>query len=391
MGRIIGVHLDVDPCAGGEYQWWLSMLGALSEINREGKHKVIIFADRNKHSEIAHRYNLELVDFPKLGSKLQYAVNRLFEKRMPTEIYKKICFLWFPKLKKIKNRNVDIWITKTLKGVKKGLGVSCVSPIFDLMYLYLPEFPEVVEDIASRERTTKDLCMRADVLLADSIIGKKQIVESFGRYRDDLAQRVKILPYIPADYIYKRTEAVGFVKPFEKYLVYPAQLWKHKNHINLLKAINMLKEEGINVNIVFAGSEKNAGKDIWNYIEECDLICQVKILGYVTNEEIVSLYVNARAMIYPSFFGPTNIPPLEAMQLGCPSAISDVYGMPDQVGDAALLFDPKNVDEIKCCIKQLWEDDLLCDKLREMGYARSKAYGKKEFKKNIEEIINGID
>ena len=65
----------------------------------------------------------------------------------------------------------------------------------------------------------------------------------------------------------------------------------------------------------------------------------------------------------PSYFGPTNIPPLEAMALGCPVAVSNKYAMPEQVGDAGLLFDPDSPEEIAKCIKAMWLDDKLRQKM----------------------------
>ena len=61
----------------------------------------------------------------------------------------------------------------------------------------------------------------------------------------------------------------------------------------------------------------------------------VKILGYVLNEEMVWLYRHARAMVMPTHLGPKNIPQLEAIELGCPVATSRIYGLPEQVRDGA--------------------------------------------------------
>ena len=52
---------------------------------------------------------------------------------------------------------------------------------------------------------------------------------------------------------------------------------------------------------------------------------------------MISFYKYAVALVMPTFFGPTNIPPLEAFALGCPVITSNIYGIPEQVGDAALL------------------------------------------------------
>ena len=90
----------------------------------------------------------------------------------------------------------------------------------------------------------------------------------------------------------------------------------------------------------------------------------------------------------PTLFGPTNIPQLEAFELGCPVATSNIYGIPEQVGDAALLFNPESVDEIAGCIEKLWEDDKLCTELIEKGEKRAAKWGQKEFTEILLEYIS---
>jgi len=92
----------------------------------------------------------------------------------------------------------------------------------------------------------------------------------------------------------------------------------------------------------------------------------------------------------PTFFGPTNIPQLEAFALGCPVATSRIYGIPDQVGDAALLFDPASVDEIYEALVRLWTDDALCAVLKARGYAHAKRWGRPQFRGRVREIIEAL-
>jgi glycosyltransferase involved in cell wall biosynthesis len=92
----------------------------------------------------------------------------------------------------------------------------------------------------------------------------------------------------------------------------------------------------------------------------------------------------------PTHFGPTNIPPLEAFLVGCPVAVSGIYGIPEQVGDAALLFDPESVEEIAKCIERLWTDDALCVMLAAQGKQRAAAWGQEQFNARLREIIDVV-
>ena len=92
----------------------------------------------------------------------------------------------------------------------------------------------------------------------------------------------------------------------------------------------------------------------------------------------------------PSFFGPTNIPQLEAFATGCPVATSRIYGVPEQVGDAALLFDPRSVDEIHDCLLRLWTDDDLCKELAAKGREHAARWGQPQFRERLREIIDEL-
>lgn len=141
------------------------------------------------------------------------------------------------------------------------------------------------------------------------------------------------------------------------------------------------------MNLVLVGSEQNNRKNIEKMIQAEELDNQVRILGYVSNDEMVYLYQHARAMVMPTFFGPTNIPPLEGFALGCPVATSRIYGLPEQVGDAALLFDPHSVEEIADCIDRLWTNDVLCAELVEKGKRKSELWGPEAYQKAFIDII----
>jgi len=113
----------------------------------------------------------------------------------------------------------------------------------------------------------------------------------------------------------------------------------------------------------------------------------IKILDYIPNKHMPELYKAARAMIMPTFFGPTNIPPLEAMALGCPVAISNIYAMPKQIGEAGLVFDPNSIDEIVNTMISLWTDDTLVKSLRQKGLKKSKGWQQSQFNTRFINII----
>ena len=106
--------------------------------------------------------------------------------------------------------------------------------------------------------------------------------------------------------------------------------------------------------------------------------------------DMASLYRHARGLVMPTFFGPTNIPPLEAFAVGCPVAVSSVYGMPEQLGDAALYFDPTSVYEIAACVRKLWVDDSTRQTLIDRGTAHHNAWCQPHFNARFAEILEQL-
>jgi glycosyltransferase involved in cell wall biosynthesis len=239
-----------------------------------------------------------------------------------------------------------------------------------------------------RERHYRTVCADAVGILVDSELGRRHVVESYDRD----PETVFVLPFAPPTYLLN-TADVNVKEKYglpDRYLFYPAQFWEHKNHIRLIEAVARTKEGALPVKLVLAGSPKNAYRRVVSRIEELGLEGDVFILGYVPNEDLSALYRHAVATVFVSLLGPTNIPPLEAMAVGSPLIVSNVYAMPEQVGDAALLVDPMDVEDIANKIALLWGGVSLRERLIERGHARSAAWTEEQFSARLTAIIERV-
>jgi glycosyltransferase involved in cell wall biosynthesis len=136
----------------------------------------------------------------------------------------------------------------------------------------------------------------------------------------------------------------GVRRPF---LFYPAQFWAHKNHTAALHVLARLNDErDERLQLVLVGSDKGTLDHVHATAARLGVEADVLYLGFIDQDDLVSLYRRAHALIYLSFFGPSNLPPLEACALGCPVVCADVPGMRLQLGDAALFAAPTDVDGI---------------------------------------------
>jgi len=114
---------------------------------------------------------------------------------------------------------------------------------------------------------------------------------------------------------------------------------------------------------------------------------QAHYLGYVPDEDMASLYAEATGLVMPTFFGPTNIPILEAWAFGCPVITSDIRGVQEQVGDAGLLVDIRSVEAIAAGMLRVWRDDLLREELAKRGRRRLESYSPEEFQRRLSDVV----
>lgn len=356
----IGVILDSEPAIGGSFQYALSLTEAVVFAAQKNKAVLCFFVKNVEWSDYIREYGGEII---------------VLSGKFIDDKYK------------IDNAKCDLVFATCQSDWASRLSTPTVTPIHDLMHRYENEFPEVADP---DEKTFRDRLFHGNMenaigVLVDSKIGAMQVKETYGRIHED---KLYVLPFAAPGYLQSEAEPIDI--PFDKYIFYPAQFWKHKNHINIIRAISKLREEGTIVNCIFVGYPKNGYDDVRNLIDESNLQDQICILGYVKNSQMKTLYQKARALVMASFLGPTNIPPLEAITMGCPVAASRVYAMPDQLGNAALYFDPRDVNEIADVIKQYWNNDNLCREMIKRGTEIAGYYTQNAFNERFGVCFNEL-
>ena len=270
--------------------------------------------------------------------------------------------------------------------------IPYIFTIHDLMHKYYREFPE----IRFRDRVLRDimftrLTKRARLVLVDSRQGKEDAV----RFYKVPPERISILPTAPTQEFFNKMDDDRINRLLEKfslpdeYVYYPAQFWVHKNHAALLEAMKILQlKHHLRLSAVFTGSDKGALKSFLGKARELSLGEMVHYLGYVSEDEKVALYRRAKALVMPTFFGPANIPVWEAFASGCPVVASDVHGTADQVGDAGLLFDPKDPEDLAEKLHTLLIDRQVRENIVKRGAERIKDLTPERHGRLVLDIIN---
>jgi glycosyltransferase involved in cell wall biosynthesis len=250
--------------------------------------------------------------------------------------------------------------------------VASIYHPWDLQYLHLPQF------FTDRERRLRDLsyrtfCARAARVVAATTWAKNDFVRSFGLAAD----RIIVIPVAPTPDAYpspSAEETAAVRSKFDlpaRFLVYPAQTWQHKNHLRLIEAVARVRDlHGESIDIICTGHLNEHYAAIRAALRRLRLRDRVRFVGYVTAAELQSIYQLATGMIFPSLFEGWGIPIVEAFQAGIPVASSNATSLPSLVGDAALTFDPHDVDQISDATLAIWTDAALRERLVARGNAR---------------------
>ncbi|MCQ4088808.1 glycosyltransferase family 1 protein [Saccharibacillus sp. JS10] len=389
----IGIFLHCFPGFGGIFQYAQTVLQALSDLPSD-RYQIVAAYTYKEWLTYLEDTEVQAIECPLVhwGQEL----GREWRKKgLSYTLWKEVTGEIHPIGKILKEQQCDLWIFPSQDSYSFQVDVPALTTVHDLMHRYESRFPEVSDngEASYRDWVYQNIVEHTKGVLVDSEVGKQQLIETYG-VKEDCAF---VQPYIPPNYIYnsppkmRLSPAVSESLP-ERYLFYPAQFWEHKNHASIVEAVRLLNEKHIRVNFVFVGSHTGTARSetytkLIEQIEAYGLQNQFVFLGYVKDEEMPLLYKKSSGLVMPTFFGPTNIPPLEAFVLQCPVAISGIYGMPEQLGDAALFFDPNSVEEIADRIQTLWTNTKVSEELVQKGSRRSSDWGKTQFGENLMQII----
>lgn len=384
----IAILLDYTPSDGGTYQYNVAILNSFLKIEDQFMNKIVLYTNLHWHDALKDiKIEKQFVLITNFRKKLLKLITLL---NLNQKFRSILLQLLFPKLNNQLNKgNFELIILPSQDIISLFVLKPKLNAIHDLMHRYEHDFPEVSKPFQKnmRDLLYKSFCDESAAILVDSQVGKDQVVESYNANEDNIF----ILPFIPPSYFFEEIieSDIRSIKtdwPI-KYLFYPAQFWKHKNHDRLFQAVAKLKIQGINVKIVVTGDKKYEYNNLLLRAKDLDIEDNIVFSGFISENFIKSAYKLSNGLIMPTFFGPTNIPPLEAVFSGCPVAVSNIYGMPEQMKNAALYFDPNSVNEISNAIIYLWNDSDKNKELIENGKKLTFEWNQKKFNDQFKNVL----
>jgi glycosyltransferase involved in cell wall biosynthesis len=341
----IGIWINEDALAtaGGGYYYENKLVVAIDNFNYENLEFEIYFigykipGKYKKPFVLLDRYKKTSVE------KLPYIGHRITARRRA--VHEKETF------RKLESNGI-----KLIFYPKPGMELKNFPGIlnnWDIGHRSMYAFPEVANerDYKSREDYFNEVIPRALFVCVESNAGKAELMKYYNVNED----RIKILPIFSGEVT---DDSVIALKPVEldekdEYLFYPAQFWAHKNHYNLVLAFRLLTKTNTNLKLVFTGSDKGNLGYLQDLVRSFQLENKIIFLNFRETAEIKWLYKNARALVMPSFLGPTNMPLIEASELNCLVVCSDLAGHREILKEQGIYFDPKDPADIADKISRL--------------------------------------
>jgi len=253
---------------------------------------------------------------------------------------------------------------------------SVVATIHDLSFLLFPAFHALPNRLNLRMALPL-VARRAKMLIAVSENTKRDVE----RILKISGEKVRVVPLgadgcfqpvaqdMARDRLAKRYCIEG---PF---VLHTGTLEPRKNIGTLIEAFATLKARGdLPHKLVIAGKKGWLYQPLFDLVKSKGLEHEVIFPGFVDDRDLPSLYSAADVFVFPSFYEGFGLPPLEAMACGAPVVCSGASSLPEVVGDAAILFDPRDVHALTAAMSRVLTDETLRRGLSAQGLARAKRF-----------------
>ena len=252
-----------------------------------------------------------------------------------------------------------------------------VITVHDLAFLHYPHF--LTTESAAYYGLIDKAVVRADHIIVPSEHTRQDLIGQMGVSADKVsviyeAANPSFAP-LPVEAT-RRAMAAKYGLP-ETYILTVGTIEPRKNVIGLLQGFACLRDKfGLTapVGLVVAGGRCWLYEETLEAVHNLGLDDSTFFVGRVSDEDLHKLYVGARAHVHVAYYEGFGLPPLEAMACGTPTIVSNVSSLPEVVGDAALLVNPRDEEEIAVAMHRLLTDNALHAELREKGLQRARTF-----------------
>ncbi len=283
-------------------------------------------------------------------------------------------------------QSVDVWFFPNHNFIHTKLPYAIM--VHDLSYEIFPEFFTLKSRL--RHFLSRRLIKHAKAVLCPSTSTKRDLVQV---YQID-EEKIHVTPLAVKSEIRNLKSETNSkfekIKP-KRFILSLATLEPRKNQISVIEAYEAYRDQTHDaIQLVIGGGGGWKFQALRKAARRSTYASDISLIGYVSEEQKVELYQHAQAFLFPSFYEGFGLPVLEAMSAGCPVITSHTSSLPELVGDAGLLIDPYNVNDLTQALKLVLSSNRLRSDLIAKGKRRAEDFSWQETAKNTQEILRSI-
>ena len=354
------VVLDQLITAGGGFQQALSTATLIRDLYQEKKlpwnYHPVFYVAHKESKDALEEYGIK-------SSIIKHSIIDAFISFIRQErLWSKILRKFLPNIFVMDNLNqlfekdgIDfVFFTSPSKLALELERLNFSITVWDLCHLDHPEFPEVRNDgeFERREFFYSRVLRKASSVIVESEFLKEKVIFYYRVAGDRILVAPFEVPIFSTDIPSRgSTPTAG-----NQFLFYPAQYWPHKNHVYVLDALSILEKSGVSCEAVFCGSDKGHLKVLTQYAKELGVQHLVHFETFLPRARVEKYYMDCLAVVMPTFFGPSNLPPLEAMLVGKPIFYSDLEELQGVFPGCTIPINLKSSQDLADKVKPLITD-----------------------------------
>lgn len=324
---------------GGSY-YFINLVHALNKLDDKNKPHVVIVSESEAALKIMQETGYPYLSF--LSSRFHYNIIERCVNKISRIITKKnIIQKTFPA------QAIDV-----LFGYYEQLFrfVKCrkIFWIPDLQDKYYPEYLDA--DVVETRKSYHEKLAYSNL---EVLFSSNDSAVDFEKFYPGSTCKKYVVPFAVTLPQYQDIEFSDVASKYniqQPYFFSPNQFWSHKNHLIVIKAVEFLKQKGIDVTVVFTGNEKTGGgayaTQLKEYVTQAGLQKHCLFLGFIDRKEQLLLMQNSQAVIQPSLFEGWSTVVEDAKCMNKYLILSDLKVHHEQIEENVSFFSPKDVIEL---------------------------------------------
>ncbi|MDF7785636.1 glycosyltransferase family 1 protein [Pantoea stewartii] len=313
---------------------------------------------REEYVKLTYLHGTRITDSLTVASESSQSVQSLKRKLQKNRTVSELYRLTFPMIKSLALRKFKHHIFHSPNYYLPPHVRHCVATFHDLSIFHWPQFHPAGR-VHLMQKELRNTVSRASVLITDSHYTKGELIDFF----DVASDKIVVAPlaynknFHPRSACEVESTLIKYKLKWRQYFLYIGTIEPRKNILTLLKAYDRLSfSSKNNFPLVISGYKGWESDELFKLFTKGESEGWLKYLGFVPGKDLPVLYSAANCFVFPSIYEGFGLPVLEAIASGTPVICSNTTSLPEVVGEAALMHDPEDVDNLTYYIQMMIDD-----------------------------------